>query len=748
MAGILLATGVFHQALAADGQSNDTLPLSDTIENGFATTLESVTITGTIPDQPVKSNTNMLKGRLLHLQQSDTLGKTLDKELGVSNASFGPGVGTPVIRGLTGSRIRMLQGGIGSHDAASLSPDHAAAIEPSFAEEISIIRGPETIRYGGNAIGGIVDVKDHRIPERIPQNSISGSVGSRYDTNGDGTHSAFKLNLGKDRLALNLGGFFRHRGNTRIPGKAIDEAFIAQQYDDPTEIQNVSGKIPNTDNQSTGGFAGVSWLGDSAMAGMSISHTDNRYGVPQGSHGLGSHHHHHHHHHHHGPENGGAELLQSTDLSHPENISDSHTLLPNIRMDMQQTRYDFKGEWYDPIQGIERIGFRYGLVDYQHTEIEGGAPFTRFKNDVGEGRFEIDHHLFPHLTGTFGAQWISRDFSALGVENFIPETRQNSWGLYTLQKYTRNNWVLSGGLRFEQSRVNPRASQLKLRSNALPSVSLPDEMKYRAVSASASIQWNPLQSFSAMLLLNHSKRSPDIQELLSLGPHLSTRSFDIGNVQLTNETMNTIDLGFNWQQEHFHFRVNGYYNRINNFIYQRNTGLFYEVDNEMVQQRCISPVECISILAYDQRNAEFIGYESEAEAILYQLPQGEISLTLFSDYVRARFIQGDRDDVPRIPPLRYGAELGFGNSHWHTALRYTRAEAQHHSGENEIATRGYHLLTASADYQIKMGKRMNLWLFAKGTNLLNEEIRSAASFLRSFAPEPGRSVVLGLRTTF
>ena len=107
MAGILLATGVFHQALAADGQSNDTLPLSDTIENGFATTLESVTITGTIPDQPVKSNTNMLKGRLLHLQQSDTLGKTLDKELGVSNASFGPGVGTPVIRGLTGSRIRM-----------------------------------------------------------------------------------------------------------------------------------------------------------------------------------------------------------------------------------------------------------------------------------------------------------------------------------------------------------------------------------------------------------------------------------------------------------------------------------------------------------------------------------------------------------------------------------------------------------------------------------------------------------------
>jgi iron complex outermembrane receptor protein len=737
---ILLVMNISHPTLAADDKSSDFIQkteLPDSVENETAIHLKPITIIGVESNQPTQSNTSVLKGRLLHLQQSDTLGKTLDKELGVSNASFGPGVGIPVIRGLTGSRVRMLQSGIGSHDAASLSPDHAVAIDPLFAEEISILRGPETVRYGGNAIGGVVDVKDHRIPEYAPKNLISGSVESRYDTNGNGTNSAFKLNLGKDWLALNLGGFFRSRGDTRIPGKAIDEHFIAQQYG-LTDIQNIAGKIPNTDSESIGGFAGISWLGNNAMAGMSVSHLDNRYGVPKGSHGLDPNH------------LDGLELIlpKLNDLTGFEDIFGPQALFPSIRLDMQQTRYDFKSEWYEPVRGIERIGFRYGLVDYQHTEIEGGIPFTKFKNNAGEGRFEIDHHFFPHLTGTFGVQWIGRNFSALGVETFVPETKQHSLGFYTTQQYTWNHWILSGGIRFEQSQVNPKASELKLRGSALPPIPLPDELKYQAASFSSSIQRNLLDDLSVTITFNRGKRSPDIQELLSFGPHLSIRSFDIGNVQLKNETMNMVDLGFNWQKERFGLRINGYYNRTDNFIFQRNTGLVYEIDSEVIRQRCVSQAECVSIFAYDQRNAEFIGYESEIKATLYQLPQGDVLLTLFSDYVRGRFVQGERDDVPRMPPLRYGIEFGFGNSRWNTALRYTRAEAQNHPGENETHTKDYHLLTASADYQMKMSKWADFWLFAKGTNLLNEEIRSSVSFLRNFAPEPGRSFVIGLRATF
>lgn len=696
--------------------------------------LEEIEVIG-IPDAPLAPQQSTLKGKALQLQQSDTLGKTLEQELGVSNASFGPGVGLPVVRGLTGSRVRLLQGGIGSHDASSLSPDHAVAIEPLFAEEITVLRGPETIRYGGNAIGGIVDVKDNRIPERLPKHLIDGALETRYDTNGEGTNSAFKVDIGKEWLALNVAGFFRSRGNTQIPGQAIDAEYIQQQFG-IGDVNNVSGTIPNTDNQSLGGSVGLSWLGDKGMAGLSVSHTDNQYGVPKGSHALDPNH-----------LEGGLELIlpQINDLSGFEDILGPQALFPNIRLDMRQTRYDFKSEWYEPLSGIERISFRYGLVDYQHIELERGLPFTIFKNGVGEGRVEIDHHALENLTGTVGVQWINRDFSALGVETYVPETSQDSLGFYTTQAYTWNKWEFKVGLRTEQSWIDPNANTLKLRGNSLPPTPLPNDLSFQAESASFAVKWSVLDDAALTLTLNRSKRSPDIQELLSLGPHLSTRSFDIGNVQLKNETVNMVDLGFDWQTERVGFRANAYYNQTDDFIYQRNTGFVYEVDTEVIRQRCVSAAECVPMYAYDQRDATFIGYEAEMKGTLAKMAYGDVSLKVFSDYVRGTFKEGD---VPRMPPLRYGTELGFGNDTWNTALRYTRSETQERAGFNENTTSGFHLLTATADYQLKMSDAMQLSLFAKASNLLNEDMRSSVSFLRNYAPEPGRSFVLGARVTF
>ena len=704
MYGVMANENVWAENTAGDATLHETT--SAATEDNPMIQMTPINVIGTIPDPTPKSSTTTLKGRALQLQQSDTLGQTLNEELGISNASFGPGVGVPVVRGLTGSRVRVLQNGIGTHDATSLSPDHALALDTLFAHDIKILRGPETVRYGGNAIGGIIDVSDGRIPTRRAKKAVSGTVESRYNTNGDGTHSAFTLNTGKDRFALNLGGFFRDRNDIRIPGKAIDETFAAQQLG-LTEISNASGRIPNTDNRSIGGFTGISWLGDQVMAGMSISHTDNRYGVPRGSHGLDPNH----------LEGLETILPRLDDLAGFEDIFGPQALFPNIRINMRQTRYDFKSEWYEPVKGIDSISFRYGLVDYRHTEFEGGLPFTQFNNDAGEGRVEMHHSLLRNLSGTFGVQWIDRKFSALGVETFVPKTDQLSIGVYTTQTYTLNNWSLQGGLRFEHSQVNPQANELRLRGSALSPVALPGSLDFQAVSASLGLQWKPRQDFTASLTYNHGVRPPDIQELLSFGPHLSTRSFDIGNVQLNNETANMVDLGLEWKTERISMRFNGYYSRTSDFIFRRNTGLVYEVDNEVIRQRCVSAAECVSIFAYDQRNAEFIGYESRVDATLYRLPQGNLSLALFSDYVRGRFVNGDRDDVPRMPPLRYGSELGFGNPIWNMALRYTRAEAQRHPGINETPTNGYHLLTASADYQLKANQWMDLWFFRERIQL-------------------------------
>ena len=710
--------------------------IKDSKENSVIE-LKDMMVTSTVPNQPSSPQISILQGKALQMQQGDTLGKTLERQLGVSNASFGPSVGMPVLRGLSGSRVRMLQSGIGSHDASSLSADHAVAIEPLLAEEITVLRGPETIRYGGNAIGGVVNVKDNRIPERVPSKLIGGVVDSRYDTNGEGTNTAFKVDLGQDFWALNVGGFYRSRGDTQIPGNAVDSTFVEQQFG-LTNFQNTTGTLPNSDSESFGGSIGLSWLGENAMVGMSVSHINNRYGIPKGSHGIDPNH------------LDGLEFIlpQLQDISGFEDILGPQALYPNIRIDMDQTRYDFKGEWYDLVTGIERIGFRYGQVDYEHTELEGGLPYTTFKNDVGEGRFEVDHRFLEDWSGTVGVQWIDRDFSALGVETFVPATQLKSLGWFTTQTYIWSDWEFKAGVRTEQTWIDPTATHLTLRGSALPPTPLPEDFRFHAESVSLSAKWAFYEDASVTLVLNRGQRSPDIQELLSLGPHLSTRTFDIGNAQLKNETVNMVDLGIDWQTDHMHLRANVYYNHTQDFIYQRNSGFFYEIDNEVIRQRCVSEAECLPIYAYNQRDANFIGYEAELYSTIAQIPQGDISITLFSDYVRGRFANGDQDNVPRMPPLRYGAELGFGNPIWNTALRYTRAEAQQHTGLYESATAGYHLLSASADYQLIVNDNLQFSLFAKANNLLNAEIRSSVSFLRNYAPEPGRSFVFGLRATF
>ncbi|MDP2179243.1 TonB-dependent receptor [Methylicorpusculum sp.] len=742
----LIAAAVVSTPIRADPKNShaptDTIqssePAIDATDDKLVE-LESIEVLGVAPQSPQAST---LSGDSLRLQQSDTLGKTLENQLGVSNASFGPGVGVPVIRGLSGSRVRILQDGISSHDASTISPDHAVAIEPLFAEQIDIVRGPDTIRYGGGAIGGTVNVKDNRIPERVPEKPVEGAIESRFDNNADGTNSAFKLDLGEKSLALRLGGFYRHRNDTEIPGNAIDAGAIREQFG-LSNIINAQGSIPNTNSESYGGSAGTAWLGESAMAGMSVSHYENRYGIPKGSHGIDPSH-----------LDGLEVILPEIDIGGFEDILGPEALNPSIRIEMMQTRYDFKSEWFPSIPGIERLAFRYGLVDYEHTEFEGGLPFTVFNNQAAEGRFEIDHKLFDIFTGTFGAQWLDRDFSALGVETFVPPTQSDMLGLFTLQKLTIDAWTLEAGLRTESVRIDPLADSLKFPGppNQPPQfspVALPSDLSFRADSASVSARWDVIDHASLTLSLSRAKRAPDIQELLALGPHLSTRTFEVGNVQLTNETVNMADFGFDWHSDRLAARANGYYNWTENYIYQKiEPDGFYNFHEAQFYSDCVSLADCLPVYAYDQRNALFIGYEAEAQATLADTRFGQLKLTVFSDWVRGQFADGNRDDVPRLPPLRLGAEIGFGDTHWNTSLRYTRAEAQNRPGNNETATAGYHLLNASADYHWKGFEPVDFWVFAKASNLLNQEMRSSVSFLRNFAPEPGRSIVVGFRVTY
>jgi iron complex outermembrane receptor protein len=123
-----------------------------------------------------------------------------------------------------------------------------------------------------------------------------------------------------------------------------------------------------------------------------------------------------------------------------------------------------------------------------------------------------------------------------------------------------------------------------------------------------------------------------------------------------------------------------------------------------------------------------------------------VDLTLFGDYTRGTFDNGG--DVPRMPPLRYGVQVSYDKNEWSSNVRLTRGEAQTNAGENETTTPAYLLLNLGTQYKIAHFAQSDILLFAKGKNLLDENIRSSVSYLRNFSPDAGRSAEVGIRVSY
>lgn len=144
------------------------------------------------------------------------IGEAVSQELGVSSSDFGPGAGRPVIRGLTGARVRVLEDGIGTMDVSTISPDHAVAAEPLFADQIEIFRGPSALMYGSGASGGVVNIVNRRILDYVPE-AISGDLYGHYNSVADDFTGAFRLNAGRGDFAFHLDGLKRDTGDYDIP---------------------------------------------------------------------------------------------------------------------------------------------------------------------------------------------------------------------------------------------------------------------------------------------------------------------------------------------------------------------------------------------------------------------------------------------------------------------------------------------------------------------------------------------------
>ncbi|MFC6977616.1 TonB-dependent receptor [Microbulbifer taiwanensis] len=421
--------------------------------------LEEVNVTVSPLDKPadaVAAPVSVLSGEALRDAAAATLGQTLESQPGVANASFGGGVGLPVIRGQSANRVKVLNDNLDVADASNTSSDHAASIEPLLAQRIEILRGPAALRYGSGAIGGVVNVIDGRIPTQVPE-ALEGALEMRHNSGNSQDAGVFRLSGGAGRVAWYLDGVYRDSDDTEIPGLAIihreeahhDEEHAGEEHGHEEEEFNTDGFVGNTNARAHSYSGGVSWITETGFVGLSVNQLENNYGIPLGA-----------HEHHHEEEEHGEEDHHEEEAAGDEHEEHEHGEAPEVvRIDMAQTRYDLKGEHQFDDGYWDKLRLRLGYNDYEHTELEAhGDHFhegTRFTNEAWESRIEVTHDDGGEWRGAYGLQLSNKDFAAIGDEAFVQPSKTRSVGLFTMKERAWGDWHLDLGGRAEQVSVDP-----------------------------------------------------------------------------------------------------------------------------------------------------------------------------------------------------------------------------------------------------------------------------------------------------
>ena len=591
--------------------------------------------------------TSVLAGEELMLQMQPTLGETLNRQPGVTSTFFGPGASRPVIRGLGGDRIRVLEGGLGTGDASTTSPDHAVSVDPLSAERIEVLRGPATLLYGSSAVGGVVNVIDNRVPDTLPGERLTGTVELRGGTVADERGGAANLEGSLGRIAWHVDFLKRETDDYEIPGFAESAALRAEEEEEGEEHEEVRGLAENSATDTEAGAVGFSWVGDDGFLGLAVRQHDSLYGIPGG---------HAHHHEGEGEEEGEEEEAK-------------------IRVDLEQRRWDLRGGVTRPFGIFRGANLRFGTTDYEHRELEGAEIGTRFLNDSWEGRLELlQRQLRPadRLLGRPGPEPRLRGDRRGGLRAADPDGEL-------------------GGLHLPGDRPGSLAPSVRrpLRDpgrDARTRQTDVDDRSFDGLSGSVGLVWQPTgDDYSIGLSLARSTKLPNAEELFSNGPHLATNAFEIGDPNLEEETSLGFDLTFRKTSGPLTGELNLFVNRFDDFIFESFT------DEEE---------DGLPVFRYIQQDAEFRGAEISGVYELFHTEPYHVDVEFGADYVRAELRElATGEPLPRIPPLRYRLGFHYRGEKLQGLIEGERVEEQDRVAAFERPTEGYTLLNASLGYR-------------------------------------------------
>ncbi|MDZ7715474.1 MAG: TonB-dependent receptor [Balneolaceae bacterium] len=699
-----------------------------TIEDGATTELnvslknqaiqfDAVTVTGTAyASDPLTTpaDIDVITGDNKFAIQKTSLGASLDELAGVSTISTGTNIGKPVIRGLSGNRIRVLDDGV-AMDFQQYGVRHGPNVDPFNSERIEVVRGAASVQYGSDALGGAVNVISHGIPDAIDKDSfLEAEILGEYATSNQERAGGLHIDGASGGFGITGTIISRKGGNITVP-----DVPNFQESGNSTDPK-FTGELNNTDFVQLNGSIGLGYKGDFGKVSGEYTRWKNEHNflLPNGL-GLGQ-----------NLENDTFQFKGNFPLGNSFILKPHFTYLRNLRQS-------------NP--GGANARPRSQLP-------ENGPAHLDILLDSYSSKVELQHPAVGPFAGTIGVEYLYQNQTTRGTgEPLVPSGIIKNFGLFVFEKAELGDFTLSVGARIDtrDQEAEPN-NDLNLPDTSTGETSAVLTQNYTEFSGSIGGTYQFTERFAIATNISRGFRAPSLFDLHVDGVHGGVAAFQVGNPNLEAERSLNTDLSLRWRSSLVKAKLTGYINRINNYIFLVNTGQFAGGGS--------GP----PILETTQGDARLMGIDASMQAQVTPWMQVDGTFEL----VEGENIDSDIqnvDDLPLLPATKLSGGIKLiKNNLGMLDSPFFRIGVQHAfekkaAGRYEpfwqfgpafpfgrASTDSYTILNASLGFDLPVWDRpISFQLSAQ--NLLDESYRDFLDTYKGYALSPGRNITFRVK---
>ena len=712
---------------------------------------EILVITSAIVDTSEISNpVYVISGEDFLDGATTSLGDAIDSYLGVSIADFGAAVGQPIIRGMSGPRVKILKNGMVNRDVSGLGVDHLNDLDLNDIQQLEIVMGPSSLLYANGTSGGIINVVDdcisalnYELPElTVGYETQSVNDGSTENFNFKNNINGFNVNFGYKNIDFD---------NYDVPTGAILHEEDHEDHDEEEHEENM-GFLNHSDYAAEATKFGISKVGDWGYVGFSVDNLESVYGIP--FHGDE-----------HGDEHGDDHDDDHGDEHGDEDEHDEHGE-ERIFSTTDSESFTIKGSYNVNGDLVNKIDFTLRESDYtlteahaeeeghdDHEEEEEHAP-TVFSNQATEygAIFDISDN---NVERKIAFNVVDEDNSIVGEEAFMNPANNEEFTIGYFMSRDLDLFNVDLGVRIDQ--IERSGSVTDEDHGDIDNYNIDDTTNSFAVNIGRNLNDN----LDISLGYASVERLPSVVELFMNGPHLATGRFEVGDPTLSSETSNNFDITLNYEKDDFYAYASFYITDVENYIalideeedhddhedehHDEEDEDGHHDDDDHGDDHDDHGHGNLIHANYMQEDAEFDGYEFEIGRTL-DIGMGELKVSFGRDVVNAKFSDGHY--VPRINPARNIYSLSYKQNDIVFKLNLKDVDKQSDIGEGETVTKGYRMLDTRLTKTFNLRDKSELRVSIFGNNLLDEVARNHSSFVKNEVPLPGKNIGVKFNLTF